>query len=183
MLYIWTTSMKNWTLRASTPTRASRAMFRVLRRISPPLIGGVANRGGVPPYFEFFCVGGGEFSPLKTFHRRGSFSRKNRSVGGVFFDRGGVPILGISSQKQGFYVEIHLKYLKFSSLAPAALAIFYIYILAGDAPKNKRSWTRAFGAISVFSCKACNFAGVYIVSLPWSHMSSCFKAMTYSKWL
>ena len=36
----------------------------------------------------------------------------------------------------------------------------------GHAKTYERSLARAFGAISVFSFEACNFARVYIVSLP-----------------
>ena len=73
-------------------------------------------------------------------HRGGVLRGKNGSIGeGSFLSiGGGVPILGSSSQKHGFYVEIRLKYLRLSSLAPTALAILEIYILARDVIKNKR---------------------------------------------
>ena len=59
------------------------------------------------------------------------------SWGGDFFSIGGeVPVLGSSLQKRWLFVEIHQIYLKFSSLAPAVLAILYMYNLAGNAPKN-----------------------------------------------
>ena len=70
--------------------------------------------GGVFPLTSKVCLGGEFFEKQYVF-----------KGGGAFFDRGGSSenILGSSSQKQGIYVEIPLKYLKYSSLAPAALAI------------------------------------------------------------
>ena len=49
----------------------------------------------------------------------------------------GASIFKTPSQKRAFYDETYLKYPKFSSPAPAAIAIFTIYILTGGAPKKQ----------------------------------------------